>query len=512
MEKRQLLLNAATSCGQVLVMGASLFFLYRYLLRTIGVEQLGIWSVVLATSSAASVAKKGVSGSAVKYVARYLARGEKETVARVIQTTAVSIGVFAAIALLVTYPLAKWILALIVPAEKLGMAHAILPYALLSLWLMMLGSCYYAALDGFQRTDLRSWVLMGGSFFLLALAYVVVPLYGLMGLAYAQVAQSLFILLFSWALLKSRLRALPFFPRKWDKPLFKEMVGYGLNLQLINIFQTLSDPLTKALLTKFGGLSMTGFYEMASRMVVQLRTLIVAANQAMVPTIADLQEKGSELIQGVYKKSYRLILYISVPFFSAVAVFIPAVSHVWIGHYEKTFVVFSYILTIGWFFNTLISPSYFSNLGVGEVRSNTIGHAVIAALNVMLCFALGSLFGGAAVVVGWTISLDAGSLLITYIYHKRYRIPLSELLPREHAVVAAASLAGLGAAFGGYHLLAGRLNTPAVTGVMALVYACFVAVPLWSHPMRRKLAGWISEAFFKVRTAGLSGERVYPGG
>lgn len=497
-----------TSFGQVLVIGASMFFLYRYLLHTIGVEQLGIWSVVLATSSASSIARKGISGSAVKYVAQYLARGEEATVERVIQTTAISIGLFATIALLVTYPVAKWILALIVPADRLGMAHAILPYALLSLWLILLGSCYYAALDGFQRTDLRSWVLMGGSFFLLALAYVVVPLYGLMGLAYAQVAQSLFILLFSWALLKGRLRALPFFPRKWDMPLFKEMVGYGLNLQLINIFQTLSDPLTKALLAKFGGLSMTGFYEMASRMVMQLRTLIVAANQVMVPTIADLHDKRSELLRDVYRKSYRLILYISVPFFSAVAVFTPAISHIWIGHYEKTFVVLSYILTIGWFLNTLISPSYFSNLGVGEVKWNTIGHMVIATLNVVLCFGLGSLFGGTAVVVGWIIYLDAGSLLITYFYRKRYRIPLSELLPREHAAVAVASLVGLGAAFAGYHLLADGFNILPVTGVMALAYACFVAVPLWSHPMRKKLAGWTSEAFFKVRNASLKGERV----
>ena len=35
---------------------------------------------------------------------------------------------------------------------------------------------------------------------------------------------------------------------------------------------------------------MVGYYEMASRLVVQLRSLIVSANQVMIPVIAESQE------------------------------------------------------------------------------------------------------------------------------------------------------------------------------------------------------------------------------
>ena len=501
--KRQILLNAFTSFIQMFVIGASLFLLYKYLLRLIGAEQLGIWSLVLAASSVASVTRKGISGSAVKYVAKYLARGEEETVCKVVETTIITIGLLSAATLCVTYPLVKWILMLIVPADKIEIAHAILPHAIISIWVMILASVYYAGLDGYQRTDLRSWTLTGGALFLLVLACLVVPAHGIIGLAYAQVAQSLFVFLLSWKLLKNKLRILPFFPRRWDKPLFREMFSYGLNLQIINILQIFSDPVTKAMLTKFGDLSMTAYYEMASRMVVQLRNLIVVTYQVIVPTIADLHEKGSELLPTIYRKSYHLVLYVSVPFYSAIAVLTPAISHLWIGHYERMFVLFTYILIVGWFLNTLIIPSYFSNLGTGEVKWNTVGHVVIGVLNIVLCFLLGKLYGGKAVVVAWVISLATGSLLITFIYHRRYCIPLRELVPREHASIAIGSLAGLAMAFNVYHFFKEQMNIWVIMVAMVPIYIVFVFIPLWVHPIRERFAGWIFEAFFRDRKAGL---------
>ena len=500
MQKRQLLMNAITSLIQVIVVGASLFFLYRYLLKTIGVEQLGIWSIVLATSSVASVAKKGLSGSAVKYVAKYLAREDEETVSKVIQTTILTIGGISGVTLLAIYPLVRWILTIIITDDNILIAHDILPYALLSMWLMILSSVYYSGLDGYQRTDLRSWILMSGAVFLLALAHIVVPMYGLKGLAYAQVAQGLLVLLLSWATLRIKLSILPILPTKWDKALFKEMVGYGLNLQITNILQALYDPLTKAMLAKFGSLSMVGFYEMASRMVVQFRTLIIASNQVLVPTIADLHEKGSTDLQNIYKKSYELILYIAIPFFSAIVVFTPIISRLWIGHHEQTFVVFSYLLTLGWFFNTLIGPAYFSNLGTGEVKWNTIGHVVIGVLNVVLCITFGNLFGGNAVVAGWVISLSVGSLLITFVYHKRHNIPLRDLFPKQNRGLTIMVSVGIALAVGTYQFLNNKISLPAMMGTIVLIYSASIFIPLWIHPIRKKFVKWASEA--------LNGSRV----
>ena len=81
MQKRQIILNAIMSFIQIMVISGVLFILYKFLLNTIGVEQLGIWSLVLATTAVTQIANLGLSGSVVKYVAKYIARKENHKTA-----------------------------------------------------------------------------------------------------------------------------------------------------------------------------------------------------------------------------------------------------------------------------------------------------------------------------------------------------------------------------------------------------------------------------------------------
>ena len=66
------------SLVQVVLVGISLFILYRFLLRSIGIERMGVWSVVLATTSVANVANLGISASVVRFVAKYLHEEKKK--------------------------------------------------------------------------------------------------------------------------------------------------------------------------------------------------------------------------------------------------------------------------------------------------------------------------------------------------------------------------------------------------------------------------------------------------
>jgi hypothetical protein len=59
-KKRQTFTNAGTSIVQVILSGVILFVLYRFLLITIGVEQLGIWSIVLATTTVTHISNLGL--------------------------------------------------------------------------------------------------------------------------------------------------------------------------------------------------------------------------------------------------------------------------------------------------------------------------------------------------------------------------------------------------------------------------------------------------------------------
>ena len=501
MQKRQVLINAIMSVTQVVLRGGILFILYRFLLRTIGVKQLGIWSLVLATTSVTRIGDIGLSASVVKFVAKYVARGEYETVADVIQTSALSVGGLIGLILLASYPFVSWLLGFIVPEAELESALSILPYAFISLWLMVITSVFQAGLDGYQRIDLRSFLLIGGAAFHLLFCFMLVPTYGLMGLAYAQIIQACMVLVGSWFLLKRCLPILPAIPYRWNRPLFSEMVGYGINFQVVSIVKLLCDPVTKGLLTKFGGLIMTGYYEMASRMLLQFRALIASANQVLVPAIADLQEKKPETIQVVYKDSYRLLIYFALPLYSIIIACTPIISELWIGHHEGIFVLFTTLLAIGWFLDTLAGPAYFANLGIGELRWNTVGHVMISILNVGLGLLLGKFYGGTGVVIAWVLSLAVGNSIIALAYHLRHKIPLSKFLPKESCGIALASGIGLSVALLIYYQLRHLYELIILSSLVLLAFSAIVVIPMWLHPMRKRLLGWIVQYLLKAGKA-----------
>jgi len=499
MVKRRVLLNAIAAVGQVLVTAVILFILYRFLFRTIGIQQLGVWSVVLATTSVAQIANFGLSASVVKFVAKYLARGEERTVADVIQTSVLSIGLFIGVVLAIAYPVACLLLRQVLPSTALNEAFLLLPYALLSLWMTVVAGVFQAGLDGFQRIDLRSGLLTAAAIVNLLLCFALVPAHGLMGVAYARVIQTTLLLTASWLILKRRLPLLPAVPCHWNRSIFREMLGYGLNFQVISISQMLYDPVTKSLLAKFGGLEMTGFYEMASRMVLQLRALLVSANQVLVPAIADLQERNPDRIKRVYKDSYRLLFYIALPIFSAVIAFIPVISEMWIGEYKATFVLFAIMLVVGWFANTLSAPVYFSNLGSGEIRWNTIGHVVIAISNLVLGWLLGRVYGGVAVVLAWVLSLMIGSLMISIAYHYKHGISIADLIPTESSRIALASLLGVGLSLLLYFQLNNSVTLFPMVIMMLLIFTGVLIWPVLQHPMRKRSMAWIADELITVQ-------------
>jgi len=492
MQKRQLFINAIMSLLQIVVVSAVLFILYRFLLNTIGVEQLGIWSLVLATTAVTQIGNLGLSGSVVKFVAKYVARGEPESVSAVIQTAVLSVGVFVGFILLAGYPVAQWVLRLVVSDEFLPYALAILPYALLALWIMVITSIFQAGLDGYQRIDLRSYLLMGGAIIHLLLCFILAPTYGLIGVAYARIIQNSAILLSTWVLLKKHVPSLPIFPSNWSKNIFKEIIGYGINFQLISVTSMFYDPITKALLSKFGGLSMLGYYEMASKMVQQFRALIVSANQVIVPTIADVKERTPERVQSIYLTSYQLLFYLALPLYSLIVVCTPIISELWIGHYERLFVVFGVLLSIGWFLNTLAGPAYFTNLGIGELRWNVLGHMTISFLNVGFGLLLGILYGGIGVVIAWVFSLTLGSSVIFLSYPVRHKIPFFELLPKASRRIFAACLTGILATTVIQRGFNYKINTITLEAIILLSFSLIVFVPFWLHPMRKRLMGWVT--------------------
>ena len=492
MKHKQIFWNAATTMVQVIGSAGSLFVLYRFLIRAIGIERLGIWSLVLATTSVVTLANQGFSTSVVRFVAKYAALGRPEKVCVLIETAILSIGGMLTILCAVLYPVAHWALKLIVPLTRFDEAATLLPFAFATLWINVVGSVLLAGLAGYELITYRNYVVLGGSVLYLLLAFVWVPKYGLLGLAYAQTANTAGCFVAAWGLLRRTIPQLPMIPRRWDRDLFREMCGYGAHFQFITVSQAVREPVTKALLAKFGGLAMTGIYDIASRWVFTFRELIVQANLVLIPTISGLRETNPEAIPRIYRESYRLVFFLAVPTFALLVVISPVISNIWIGHYEPIFVSFVAFLAVGWLVNIMSNPAYVVNLGTGALFWVSLGCAMTGVLNPALGYFAGKYWGGTAVVAASTISLIAGYAVVLVAYHLQNTIPFRSIIPQDSLGIVCASTAGVMVFlpyFCSENLRA--MDSLRIIGGVAAALLTIMIIPMSLHPMRRRLMTWV---------------------
>lgn len=479
--------NATVSVAQTIISGLVLFVLYRYLIDHLGAEQLGLWSVVLASTSVARLSDMGLTGSVVKFVARYHALSDDVQAADVVQTAAISIAGVMAVLCIAVYPLLDDVLALAVPEKSMAQALLILPWAVFSLWIGSVGGVFQSGLDGCQRMDIRNILIIIGNLLFLVAALWFVPHYGLVGLAIGQAMQAALLMLASWLVLRRQLKSLPWMPLFLSKAKFREMFGYAVNFQINSIAVLLFEPVVKLLMSRYGGLSSAAYYEMANQLVVKLRALLIAANQALVPTVAELHEAAPEKIRELYLKAYRILFFVTLPLYAGIFISLPMISILWIGHIENQFLLFGMLLCVGWGLNTLIAPAYFINLGTGDLKWNSIAHVLMAIINVLLGLLLGSIYGGLGVVIGAMTALVFASGFVILALHRQYQISFGVILPKQHIPLMVAVI--ISVIFSGWINFAQLFGSRTLfTGAISIgIFVLLMLVCVWLHPYRKNL-------------------------
>ena len=428
MQKSKLLLNSIAAVGQVLVVGILYFVLYRYLLDTIGIELLGVWSLIIASTSLALLANFGISTSIVKFVSTYYTRKDFDSLKNLIFTSSVFIIVTYTLISVVILFLGVLILPYFIEKKYINIALEILPYSLLSLIINALGGVVSSCLDGVQKNYIKSYIVSFSTLLLFGLCLVFTPKFGLKGLIFAQIIQAILVLLLSLHQLSKTIPGVLSLQWNWSSVLFKEIINYGLKMQVLSFMQMSFEPITKALLSKFGGLASVGYYEMASRLVTQFRGLIVSANQVIVPVVAEAKETNEKQIKTLYVKTFSLILLFNVVLITGILIFIPAISYIWIGKLVPFFIFAAIVNSLVAFINICSNPAYFSYLGEGKLNWLMYSYAAITILNPLLGYVFGVNYGAYGVVIAWNISFLIGSLLVLFSYHKINHISWRELI------------------------------------------------------------------------------------
>lgn len=421
----QVSLNARWAIAQTIISAAVLFVLYRFLLNELGAEKLGLWSLILASTSLARLGELGFSNATLRYVGKYAGAGKPEEAAEILETTLLSIGLPFAILTAVAIPLIGGLLPWFVPPHHMTDALVIIPWAMLGLWLGVAGGLVQSAIDGCGRMDQRNVVLIATNLAYLALAMLLTPKLGLKGVAVAQAIQAGASLLIMWWLVRAQLRPLPWVPWRWRKHRFLEIAGFALSMQVGSIAGMLIEPVTKALISRFGGLEFLAYYEMANQVITRARSVLISGFQAITPQFAITREHIAH--RELFLQSQKKVVDMGIPFMSIVMIAFPVISHIWIGRNEPTFIGSGQIIGITWLLLTLLMPAYFFLTGTGRGLPVAVAHVIALIGTIVLGWVGGQLYSQFGPIVGAAISLLLGNIYL-------YIIAIRSLFPYDCGV------------------------------------------------------------------------------
>lgn len=439
MSKQQVFVNSTTSIIQMFLSAFIIFFQYKFLYNTLGVSNLGIWSLVLSVNFFFGVSGFGMQGSIIKFVSKYYSQNNRKKTVAVIQTAFSSMTVFSITGALAIYPVTAYALKFAVDPVSYTIVCKILPIAFVSFVISMIGSIPVSVLDGLNKIYIRNFVM----FFVTLQSFISVllftPKWGLTGLMFIKLVESVLILFSTLLLTKKYLKELPIIPIRWNKTVFKEIIGYSVKFQIINFSVILSEPLVRFLLSKFDGIAYVGIYELANKLVMQTRSFIVAAYQSLVPAVASYQETEPEKIPEFYMSTYKFLFLMCVPIFTLLTIAAPVISKIWIGEMNIRFIFTLSILSIAWLVNSIAVSAYFTNMGTGEIHDNVVSHIIVGLLNVVLGLLFGFLFAGKGVAVAVSIGVIVGGLYQLILFHKKNGF-LRLVIPNEVVKMSILSL------------------------------------------------------------------------
>ena len=417
--RRRLLINSAAGAIQALLSGAVLFVLYRILLKHIGSEQIGIWSLLMAWLSLGRLADLGLPGGMVRFAATAFADGENSHAIAILRK-----GIFIACSLTaIAIIIEIMIIWAYKPAYLFHRSDVtkLLVFGGLATWLSCVSVAIRAGLDALQRVDLRHITTIVQNILLLLGVCIFVSSSGLMGLMLAQlIATGATVIFTIWALIHELSRRMPAenslpIGNSIHAEATSNLLAYGLPFQATTVSGLLLDPLVRLLLGSFAGLAAIGWYEMASRLTTQVRLVIVNSMETLVPHIAALGDKQRKKhIDNDYCRVFAINLTLVSVGMSLLIINLPLIGLFWIGSNQPLFLLYSTLLAYAWWFNALAAPAYYIAQGLGVQRWNVTGQVTMAVVNVLIGFALGILYGGMGIVVAFALALVIGSMVILW--------------------------------------------------------------------------------------------------
>jgi O-antigen/teichoic acid export membrane protein len=405
--RRNVALNIGSKGFSIL---ASLFSA-PFIVYHVGLRAFGFWALISAFSQYAGLLDFGVGSALIRFVAELHSLNEHEALTRK-GAAGLYIALGYALAIMtLTVAVCLLLPSSIVSGWPHGWGWAFLGVGI-SLSSSTLASTFQAFPGGLARWDLQNIPLVVFQVvFLIAIVVLLSAGSGLAGLGQATAIASVTMVATAWytSRLVWRQSWLPSVPRRAD---FRSLFSYGLNLQLANLVLVINVQSDKPVLLAFGGsLKFIAFYELASRVAFQLRSLPVMALAPLTAVAAhETAGRPISVLRSFYERSLTQIVSLGVaPLFAIFGACWPLVL-TWLGTSYTATAEITVILGVGYALNLVTGAGSALAAGCGRPELDRNYALIGLGLNIALTVLLGFLIGPWGVIIATAIGLPVSSI------------------------------------------------------------------------------------------------------
>ena len=404
--------NPISAAIYVIINSCSLFVTYKRLASDLGMDLFGIWALFITLNVSFSLFLTGFNGSLIKFLPEFESKNNVSNVNRFLTTTVWSVIFITTIILVAIHFLPEHIITILFAKEYYGVIQSSFPLILLYIWATNICTVFLSVCEGFNKVYIKNIILSIQAILILAQVLscktpIDFPTTVSIFLVSSVFAAFLGITSF-FIFAKIKFSQLFY----WNFDVLRPTLKYHAHYFAGNVFGLLQEPINKLLIIHFAGAGAAGVYEMASKFVVQARTVLVSATMALVPKIARMYIEVPVAIQGYYVKLFKLNLIISSITFPILGFSLPLLSYFWIGHVDHAFINIGLILIAGWYVNNLCLPAYAINIATNGIRLNTIASIITVSVNIFVALLLNALKLGEHIIYAWAIAIAAGGLFL----------------------------------------------------------------------------------------------------
>jgi O-antigen/teichoic acid export membrane protein len=387
---------------------AATYFLTPFIIRTLGQEGYGTWTVITAITGYMSLLALGVPMASVRYLAQDIAAGDTEQMNRTIGTCVGLYLLIGAAALLLGSALAFFFGAVFdIPAHL--RAAALVAFALMVVQVAagFIGLLPEGIMFAHHDFVMRNLVRISGVFLRLALTIGALTLAGsLIALAAVQVVCLAFDFGATWYLIRRRYPGVRFSLGDFDRAMLRRIISFSVYVLLLAAGARLMFESSALVIGAFQGVAAIPYYVVANSLIVYVMDFVIAIAAVVSPMATKLNtEGGPGRLRDMFLQWSKVSMSLTVMAGLFLIVLGPNFIGVWIDpSFERpSGQVLQILMISSLVFLPIRGVAIPILLGIGKARTPTVAFLGAAVAGVLLSALLVGPLGLAGVALGTAI-------------------------------------------------------------------------------------------------------------